>query len=60
MLIIFFSVDRLIVKVIGIGMMKGIGSRKLLTVLDANGERGHLVDMTAKCDLFVLTSLRKV
>jgi len=55
-----FCVDRLVVKVIGIGMVRGTANRKLLTVLDTNGERGHLIDMTAKCDLFALTSVRKV
>jgi hypothetical protein len=48
------------VKIIGIGMMRGTANRKMLTVLDANGERGHLVDMTSKCGLFVLTSIQKV
>lgn len=55
-----FSVDRLVVKIIGIGVVRSTASRKLLTVLDTNGERGHLVDMTAKCGLFVSTSVQKV
>lgn len=32
-----FSVDRLIVKVVGVGVVRGTASRKLLTVLDING-----------------------
>lgn len=55
-----FSIDRLVVKVIGIGMARGIANRKLLTVLDGNGERGNLVDMTLKCDLSAVTSVNKV